>query len=89
MRHTTMVSPQSLRRAGFAVGALALTLVASGCTANEAFFFNQPEPATEQGPIMINLWQGSWIAAWAVGVVTWGLMFWAAIALFMILLSNL
>ena len=79
MRHTTMVSPHSLRRAGFAVGALALTLVASGCTANEAFFFNQPEPATEQGPIMINLWQGSWIAAWAVGVVTWGLMFWAAI----------
>jgi cytochrome c oxidase subunit 2 len=74
-----MVSPHSLRRAGFAFGALALTLVATGCTANEAFFFNQPEPATEQGPIMINLWQGSWIAAWGVGVVTWGLMFWAAV----------
>jgi cytochrome c oxidase subunit 2 len=26
------------------------------------------------------LWQGSWIAAWAVGVLTWGLMLWAAVA---------
>ena len=31
-------------------------------------------------PIIQNLWNGSWIAAWAVGIVTWGLMIWAAIA---------
>jgi len=62
-------------------GALGLVaLVASGCTANEAFFFDLPEPATAEGPIVQNLWQGSWIAAWAVGAITWGLMLWAAIA---------
>lgn len=58
------------------VGALAL----SGCTANEAFFFDLPTPATKEGPIVVNLWQGSWIAAWAVGAFTWALMIWAAIA---------
>ncbi len=78
MRHTSKVV--GLRRAGLAVGALAVTLAASGCTANEAFFFNQPTPATKEGVTMVNLWQGSWIAAWAVGIVTWGLMIWAAIA---------
>ena len=57
-----------------------LALVASGCTANEAFFFDLPEPATAEGPIVQNLWQGSWIAAWGVGFLTWGLIIWAAIA---------
>ena len=33
-----------------------------------------------EAPIVQNLWNGSWIAAWAVGIVTWGLMIWAAIA---------
>ena len=39
-----------------------------------------PDPATKEGAIIQNLWQGSWIAAWAVGVVTWGLMIWAVVA---------
>ncbi len=55
-------------------------LVLSGCTANEAFFFDLPEPASQEATIIQNLWNGSWIAAWAVGIVTWGLMIWAAIA---------
>ena len=29
---------------------------------------------------LFDFWQGSWIAAWAVGIVTWGLMLWAAVA---------
>ena len=61
-----------------ALGLVAVT--ASGCTANEAFFFDLPDPATVEGPIVQNLWQGTWIAAWGVGIVTWGLMLWAAIA---------
>ena len=61
-----------------ALGLVAVT--ASGCTANEAFFFDLPDPATAEGPIIQNLWNGSWIAAWGVGIVTWGLMLWAAIA---------
>jgi len=64
-----------------AVAGLALAgLVLSGCTANEAFFFDLPEPASAEAPIIQNLWNGSWIAAWAVGIVTWGLMIWASIA---------
>lgn len=61
--------------------ALALVAVtASGCTANEAFFFDLPDPATAEAPIIKNLWDGTWIAAWGVGIVTWALMLWAAIA---------
>lgn len=64
-------------------GVLALAaagLALSGCTANEAFFFDLPAPATEEAVIVQNLWNGSWIAAWAVGIVTWALMIWAAVA---------
>ena len=68
------------RAAAIGLGALAITLTASGCTANEAFFMNLPDPATKEGAITQNLWQGSWIAAWGVGIVTWGLMIWAFIA---------
>ena len=68
-------------RALIGTAALALTgLALAGCTANEAFFFDLPEPASAEAPIIQNLWNGSWIAAWAVGIVTWGLMIWAAIA---------
>ncbi len=52
----------------------------SGCTANEAFFFDLPETASAEASIIQNLWNGSWIAAWAVGIVTWALMIWAAVA---------
>ncbi len=39
-----------------------------------------PDAATKEGSITQNLWQGSWIAAWAVGAFTWALMLWAAVA---------
>lgn len=69
-----------MRAAVVGLGALAITLTASGCTANEVFFLDLPDPATEEGSIIQNLWNGSWIAAWIVGAVTWGLMLWAAVA---------
>ena len=62
------------------IGAVAATTLLSGCTANQAFFFDMPEPATKEAHTILNLWNGSWIAAWGVGIVTWGLMLWAAIA---------
>ena len=62
------------------LGLTTVALLSTGCTANEAFFFDMPEPASKEAPIMLNLWNGSWIAAWAVGIVTWGLMLWAVIA---------
>jgi cytochrome c oxidase subunit 2 len=36
--------------------------------------------ATNQSERILSLWQGSWIAALAVGVITWGLILWPAIA---------
>jgi cytochrome c oxidase subunit 2 len=69
-----------VRAAVVGLGALAITLTASGCTANEVFFLDLPDPATEEASIIQNLWNGSWIAAWLVGLLTWGLMLWAAIA---------
>ncbi len=68
------------RRAGIAAGIAASAVLLSGCTANEAFFFGLPDPATKEAPIIQNLWQGAWIAAWGVGIVTWALMIWAAVA---------
>ncbi len=40
---------------------------------------NIPDPVTEQGNIVYSLWQGSWVAALAVGLAVWGLIIWAAI----------
>lgn len=81
---STALAPStwSRRTRGLAAsaGAVVAAVVLSGCTAREAFLFDLPEPATEQGDIVQTLWQGSWIAAWAVGVLTWGLMLWAAVA---------
>jgi cytochrome c oxidase subunit 2 len=38
-----------------------------------------PSPATEQAPRILSLWQGSWAAALAVGVLVWGLILWSVI----------
>jgi cytochrome c oxidase subunit 2 len=71
---------RAVRAGALVVGASTVALLASGCTANEAFFFDLPTPATEEAPIIQNLWQGSWIAAWAVGAVTLILILWAIFA---------
>lgn len=76
----TRTSRRAARTAGLLSAAALVALTATGCTANEAFFFDMPDPATEQAPTIQNLWQGAWIAAWAVGAVTWGLMIFAAVA---------
>jgi len=69
-------------RRALVAGALGLVAAAalSGCTVNEIVFLDLPEPATVEAGIIKNLWDGSWIAAWIVGIVTWGLMIWASIA---------
>lgn len=75
-------SAQRLRRRlswAFALGGAAL--LTSGCTVDEALRMGMPQPATKEGPIIENLWIGSWIAAWAVGALVWGLII-AAIILF-------
>ena len=68
-----------LRRWRAALGVGTVLLLASGCSAREALSFNQPDPASEQAPIMADLWFGAWVAVAVVGVFTGGLILFAAI----------
>jgi cytochrome c oxidase subunit 2 len=55
--------------------------VLSGCETNDLpNMLGIPNPATKQGEWIFSLWQGSWVAAWVVGGITWALILWAAIA---------
>jgi cytochrome c oxidase subunit 2 len=38
-----------------------------------------PEPASRQSQLMLDLWQGAWIAAIVTGVIVWGLIFYAVV----------
>ena len=58
-------------------GALATAgLLASGCTADDLPRFGWPSAVTTQGKDMQHFWSWAVIAALAVGVLVWGLMFW-------------
>ncbi|MDX2644782.1 cytochrome c oxidase subunit II [Streptomyces sp. NBC_00510] len=62
--------------------ALAAGLVlatATGCTYEDFPRLGMPSPVTEQAPRILSLWQGSWAAALAVGVLVWGLILWSII----------
>ncbi|MEU2785256.1 MULTISPECIES: cytochrome c oxidase subunit II [Streptomyces] len=54
---------------------------ATGCSYNWEDFprLGMPTPTTEEAPRILSLWQGSWAAALAVGVLVWGLIIWSAI----------
>lgn len=56
-----------------------LGLAATGCASNELTRLGIPEPITEQGERVLALWQGSWVAAFAVGILVWGLIIWSVI----------
>lgn len=58
-----------------------MLLGTAGCSADtELGRLGYPEPVTEQGSTLLTFWQNSWIAAFAVGVLTWGLILWAIVA---------
>jgi cytochrome c oxidase subunit II len=60
-------------------GLLLLTLTA--CSSDDLPTFAMPErDVTDQAPRILSLWQGSWIAALAVGAITWGLILWPVVA---------
>ncbi|WP_449589941.1 aa3-type cytochrome oxidase subunit II [Nocardiopsis lambiniae] len=70
----------SLRRWAPRGAALAvLGLAATGCASNELTRLGMPEPITEQAERVLSLWQGSWVAAFAVGILVWGLIIWSVI----------
>ena len=63
--------------------AAAAVLALSGCSADQlarGYLPAESVDATNQTPVIQTLWNGSWIAALAVGVIVWGLMIWCVIA---------
>ncbi len=73
--------PAVARGAGLLLAAGAATTLLGGCSAGEAFRgFGWPQHGvTEQAHKMYNLWIGSVLAALAVGVFVWGLIFWSIV----------
>ncbi|MGH3500992.1 MAG: aa3-type cytochrome oxidase subunit II [Nocardioidaceae bacterium] len=71
-------SPLRRWTARFTVFALAMVTL-TACTKGEFLRQAMPVPATEQAERILTLWQGSWIAAWALGALVWGLIVWSAI----------
>ncbi len=60
--------------------AVAFLVLLSGCSDDtEAGRLAMPDPASEQGQHVLDLWQGAWIAALVTGVIVWGLIFYAVI----------
>ncbi len=54
-------------------------VTATGCTSKDFPRLGMPTPVTEEAPRILSLWQGSWAAALATGVLVWGLILWSVI----------
>ncbi|HWG61676.1 MAG TPA: cytochrome c oxidase subunit II [Streptosporangiaceae bacterium] len=71
---------RGLRRWAPRAALLAVVAMATaGCQSTTFTRLGLPVPVTKQGQVVVNLWQGSWIAALAVGFLVWGLILWAVI----------
>jgi len=68
-----------LARLGAIACVLALTAGCSRAGVEDKLRFGWPRGITIQGDRMRVLWTWSWVAALAVGVLVWGLMFWCMI----------
>lgn len=72
------------RRTGLRLAAMSLSalLVTAGCSAEQLStgFLPADRDTTNQTKRVIELWNGSWIAALAVGAVVWGLIIWSIAA---------
>ena len=70
----------SRRRRGLALTLLSAggVLTLAGCSSDSAAArLAMPDPITIEGESTLELWQGAWAAALIVGVVVWGLIFYA------------
>lgn len=65
------------RRGLFGLVGSGVLLGVSGCASEELSNFGLPDPVTQEGGIVLSLWQGSWIAALVTGVLVWGLILWS------------
>jgi cytochrome c oxidase subunit II len=67
-------------RVGLAISAVGSVILLGGCSVGETFSgFGWPEGVTKQSHRMYDLWIGSVVAALAVGIFVWGLIFWCVV----------
>ena len=66
-----------VRRGGAALTAVLTLVVLAGCSGQGARV-GLLEPASDRAPEMGNLWIGAWVASLVIGVLVWGLIFYAA-----------
>jgi cytochrome c oxidase subunit II len=59
--------------------AFALVTLTAGCNSTTVERLGLRNPLTTQAKLIVDLWQGSWIAALAVGAVVWGGILWAVV----------
>ncbi len=65
------------RRHRTSLSAAAMLALAGGCSSG--FRFGAPDPVTEQGGEVLDLWRGTHWAAAAVGLLIWGLVIWCVL----------
>lgn len=56
-----------------------VALLATGCSKEDVPTFAVDEVASDGAARILNLWQGSWVAALVVGGIVWGLILWSVI----------
>jgi len=70
-----------IKRRGLTVSGLAVTCAVALTGCGESLSRGLlPRGVTDQSPRIINLWNGSWVAALGVGVIVWGLIIWCMVA---------
>jgi cytochrome c oxidase subunit 2 len=71
----------STRRGAVAAAAAGTVLLLSGCGEHlETGWLPSTPTTTNQTGRIITLWNGSWITAWLVGFLVWGLIIWCVVA---------
>ncbi len=74
--------PVRARRAGVALGAISSVTLLASCSEQDQEAWKRgamPQGASDRSDAMVTMWQWSWVAALLVGVLVWGLIFYAII----------
>jgi cytochrome c oxidase subunit II len=74
--------PARARRAGIAAAAFSVIPLLASCSEQDQEAWKRgamPEGASDRSDAMITMWQWTWVAALAVGVLVWGLIIYAII----------
>ncbi|GAC1402226.1 MAG: cytochrome c oxidase subunit II [Mycobacterium sp.] len=72
------MTPRGLRVVALSAVLGGAAVLLSGCSWSEAIGLGWPEGITPEGHSNRDLWVGSLIAAFVVGVIVWGLIFWSS-----------